>query len=140
MRAAYLSSGAEFLGGWPPRRMNKQAPCMNAQVLRDSGTACLTVHGSLFLPVTLTVLFPVIACACFIPACVSSNVSLHLEIDGVVVQKRTGFLPAKFEWKSSFPKLRWHDGAVQRTTRIDKCTDRAADIGMKSYPVAAFLS
>ena len=56
--------------------------------------------------VPLTVFFPVIAFDLF--------TSPHLEIDWAVVQKRTGFLPKKFESKSSLLKLRWQEEACNR--------------------------
>ena len=69
----------------------------------DCGTASLTVHGSTFALVTITVFSSVSVISS--RRCFAQHV-LHSGINGAVVQKRTGFLPVKLESKRSLPKLR----------------------------------
>ena len=72
----------------------------------DCGTASLTVRGSTFAPVTMTVFSSVIASPRFLPDVVSPNMSFIWRLTALSFRRAQGFLPVKLESKRSLPKLR----------------------------------
>ena len=81
----------------------------------DCGTASLTVRGSTFALVTMTVFSSVIASPRFLPDVVSPNMSFIWRLTALSFRRAQGVLAREVGVEEK--------EAVLRTVRIDRCTD-----------------
>ena len=89
----------------------------------DCGTASLTVRGSTFAPVTMTVFSSVIASPRFLPDVVSPNMSFIWRLTALSFRRAQGVLAREVGVEEILAKASWQKEAVLRTVRIDRCTD-----------------